>query len=566
MSTHSAAEPPSFDGEAMLLAVYRAAERVTAELDLDAALEEIIACVRSPLGLDRAGVFLYRRHRQDLVRLIGVGQDGRIEYGPEAPIPLDGGRGPMQQVALGRIPFFHSHDVRQDVGSEQKMPAGLRAHAIVPLIHRGEIIGVMAVDNMLTNRDIPEGMIRPLCLFGQFAALALGSALRTQLLGDLNQKLRRLAELSGTFGAILQPESLMKRALEELPPLLRADRYATWRRHLERGWECVAAQGLSSAYLETILHLYQSESGDESVMEQLLGTGEPLFVSDTTSARALRPHAALISHEGIRSIYCIPLCHGAELLGCVNLYYDQAPDLTDQDREIARLFARHVGIALRNAELFEARQALDAQLHRVNGELQSDRELLLSRQQELERGEALKKQFYRDVLYCLTNRKLVLCDREEIAREWHDELTETPIQASADIKKCRDLTISHGRAAGMKEDRLEDLCLCVSEAATNALKHAGGGCMSLSCSGGVLRARVSDRGHGIDAMQLPHATLMRGFSTRGSMGLGFTLMHEMSDRLCLSTDDQGTTLVLEMALHPESEIDRTLSMLSAVEF
>src|SRR5436305_14235539 len=100
-------DPPSnrspADGEAMLLAVYRAAERVTAELDLAAALEEIIACVRNPLGLDRAGVFLYRPHRQDLIRLIGVGLDGTVQHGPEVPILIVDGSGPMQQVALGRL-------------------------------------------------------------------------------------------------------------------------------------------------------------------------------------------------------------------------------------------------------------------------------------------------------------------------------------------------------------------------------------------------------------------------------------------------------------------------------
>ena len=67
--------------------------------------------------------------------------------------------------------------------------------------------------------------------------------------------------------------------------------------------------------------------------------------------------------------------------------------------------------------------------------------------------------------------------------------------------------------------------------------------MSVSAGGGLFRVRVSDEGHGIDAMQLPHATLMRGYSTRSSMGLGFTLMHEMSDRLCLATDPEGTTLI-----------------------
>src|SRR3954466_16225527 len=152
MTTHSDpdAMSPGFNDEAMLQAVYRAAERVTAELDLTAALEEIIACVRNPLGLDRAGVFLNRPHRHDLIRLIGVGLDGKIELGPEVPIPIGDGSGPMQQVALGQIPFFHSHDVRRDLSPETQMPDGLAAHAIVPLINRGEILGVMAVDNIPT--------------------------------------------------------------------------------------------------------------------------------------------------------------------------------------------------------------------------------------------------------------------------------------------------------------------------------------------------------------------------------------------------------------------------------
>src|SRR5436190_24291032 len=109
---HPSVDPSALDGEAMLLAVYRAAERVTAELDLTRALEAIIACVRNPLGLDRAGVFLFRRRRGLLIRLIGVGLDGSLEYGGDTPIAITDRKGPMQRVALGEIPYFHSHDVR----------------------------------------------------------------------------------------------------------------------------------------------------------------------------------------------------------------------------------------------------------------------------------------------------------------------------------------------------------------------------------------------------------------------------------------------------------------------
>jgi GAF domain-containing protein/anti-sigma regulatory factor (Ser/Thr protein kinase) len=554
------------DGEAMLLAVYRAAERVTAELDLDRALEEIIACVRGPLGLDRAGVFLYRPRKQDLVRLVGVGDDGTLEYGPEASIPIEDRRGPMQQVALGLIPFFHSHDVRRDVAAEVRMPPGLRAHAIVPLVNRGEIIGVMAVDNQLTGRDIPEGMIRPLCLFAQFAAMALGNALRANDLIELNAKLRRLAELSGGFSANLRPDSLLREALAGVPELLGADRYAAWRRHPGSGWDCAAVHGLSEGYLEIVGGLYRRDEGEQSAMERLICPGEPHFLREARSSSLLEPYGAAVEQEGFRSVFTVPLCHGSDLLGCVDLYYDQPPDLSDHDWEIARLFARHAGTALRNAELFEARAALDQQLRQANQELAADRQLLIARQEELRHGEALKKQFYRDVLYCMTNGKLVLCDQEEIARDWTKDLAAVAITGTEDIKRCRDEVVEHARAGGMSEERVNDLCLCTSEAATNALKHACGGRMSLSERGGVLRVRVTDDGAGIDALQLPRATLMRGFSTRASMGLGFTLMHEMSDRLCLATDESGTTLIMEMAIHPESELDRALSMLKAEEF
>jgi GAF domain-containing protein/anti-sigma regulatory factor (Ser/Thr protein kinase) len=550
----------------MLFAVYRAAERLTAELNLDKALEEIIACVRDPLGLDRAGVFLYRPRRQDLVRLIGVGNDGALEFGPEAPVPMADGQGPMQQVALGRIPYFHSHDVRQDVAPGVAMPAGLKAHAIVPLVNRGEIIGVMAVDNLLTNRDIPTSMIRPLCLFAQFAALALGNARRARDLVELNEKLRRLAELSGAFSANLHPDSLLQEVLDGVSELLCADRYSAWRRASGSSWNCVASRGLSQEYLEAIAVLYQRNDGGDSPMEQLFESREPVFAPEARSCSLLAPFADALQHERFQSVLNIPLCDGPDMLGCVNLYFDQPPELSDHDWEIARLFAQHAGTALRNAELFETRAALDLQLRHVNQELAADRELLMARQEELRRGEALKKQFYRDVLFCMTNGKLVLCDREEIDRDWKEELVSVEISGSEDIKHCRDQVVAQSRSLGLGEERLGDLCLCASEAATNALKHAGGGRMSLSVRSGVLRVRVSDEGSGIDALQLPHATLLRGFSTRASMGLGFTLMHEMTDRLCLATDSRGTTLILEMAIHPASEVDRLLAMIKAEEF
>jgi anti-sigma regulatory factor (Ser/Thr protein kinase) len=184
------------------------------------------------------------------------------------------------------------------------------------------------------------------------------------------------------------------------------------------------------------------------------------------------------------------------------------------------------------------------------------------KQQEIAQAEAQKKQFYRDILCAVTNGKLTLCDREEIEQFWSWPGESCPVRTERDIRGVREVVSWTGQAAGLPRDRLEDLCLCASEAATNALKHAGGGEAHVILTPTAVRVRIEDRGGGIDTFQLPHATLMKGFSTRASMGLGFTLMHELADRLYLTTSRQGTTLIMEMALQPASEVEQILARLS----
>jgi anti-sigma regulatory factor (Ser/Thr protein kinase) len=47
--------------------------------------------------------------------------------------------------------------------------------------------------------------------------------------------------------------------------------------------------------------------------------------------------------------------------------------------------------------------------------------------------------------------------------------------------------------------------------------------------------------------------LERGYTTAGSLGLGFSLMHSVADRVYLFTRPSGTTVVLEQGAVPESQ-------------
>lgn len=103
---------------------------------------------------------------------------------------------------------------------------------------------------------------------------------------------------------------------------------------------------------------------------------------------------------------------------------------------------------------------------------------------------------------------------------------------------------------GFCQKLTEQILIATGEAITNGVKH-GGACEVLveftpqDVAAGALRVQVKDTGRGIDFATLPKATLVPGFSTMRSLGMGFTIMLDLCRKVYLSTGDTGTTIVLE---------------------
>jgi anti-sigma regulatory factor (Ser/Thr protein kinase) len=246
------------------------------------------------------------------------------------------------------------------------------------------------------------------------------------------------------------------------------------------------------------------------------------------------------------------------LAGAVALDLSPAGPEREEDVAFGRILGECATAALIRIESLAREREARACVERMEREQEWQRE-------EINRAEAQKKQFYRDILCAVTNGKLTLCDREEIDQYWAWPCVLQPVQDESDVRRVRQAVSEAGYSVGLPDDRVQDLCLCASEAATNALKHAGSGEASVTVTSSAIRVRVEDRGGGIDPFHLPRATLMKGYSTRASLGLGFTLMHELADRLYLTTSADGTTLILEVVLQPASELEQMLSRLSLAE-
>ena len=159
---------------------------------------------------------------------------------------------------------------------------------------------------------------------------------------------------------------------------------------------------------------------------------------------------------------------------------------------------------------------------------------------------------YVDVLDAVTGGKLILLTDDELVRELGEPLSESvAFEAPAQMTEARRVVVDAVERRYPGGVDRNTLITPVSEALDNALKHAHGGTYQVFARNGCVQVEISDAGPGIDFRTLPKATLVRGFSTAASLGMGFTIMLHLCERVLLSTHPGRTSVVLEVAAGKE---------------
>ncbi|MDF9408497.1 MAG: Histidine kinase-, DNA gyrase B-, and HSP90-like ATPase [Pelotomaculum sp. PtaB.Bin013] len=154
-------------------------------------------------------------------------------------------------------------------------------------------------------------------------------------------------------------------------------------------------------------------------------------------------------------------------------------------------------------------------------------------------------QAYREAMAAVTGGRFNLVSREE-AKNF---IVKERILLHSYLKEPKDIALARLSLkkvlSAIPSSRHYHVLLCFSEALTNVLKHAVSGEWFAVQLDGRLRLVVKDDGPGIKLADLPKATLMQHYSTKNSLGCGFTLITHYADRLYLHTDAGGTMLAME---------------------
>jgi len=249
-------------------------------------------------------------------------------------------------------------------------------------------------------------------------------------------------------------------------------------------------------------------------------------IEDVESDPTLSIRYEAHSKEGIRALLVLPLRIREANTGTLTFYYRQPHSFTDSDVRVAGAIANLAAAAISTTELYE--------------------------EQDLMRAEALasavrERSFIRDVLASVTEGKLFVCNiPRDLPKRMKPAGTTIVLGRDSSLRTLRHRLSEIASRIAFTEERILDLVTAVSEAAMNAVTHAGGGKAQICTDGSdAIQVWIEDHGGGIDVAQLPRATLEKGFTTAGSLGHGMKIMLSTIDRLWLLTGSTGTTVVLE---------------------
>lgn len=242
-----------------LSALYRASASIARTLELDETLKIIVRSLREGLGYDRAGLFLVDQ-RNNLIRgSWGTDSQGNVEKIDHQVFPLDDKDNNLVDLALGRIDYFFSEDLYQDIGSpllRQHIVPGTKQNVAVPLRIKGRIIGVLAVDNLLSKRPLGYEDVQALIAFATPAAAALDNAALYS----------RLKELEQEMADIIESDPVPTLVLDENNKIVLVNK------HLEDLWRVKRKDLLGWDYLE--VWPWARETGQEEIIKRVNQKGK----------------------------------------------------------------------------------------------------------------------------------------------------------------------------------------------------------------------------------------------------------------------------------------------------
>jgi diguanylate cyclase (GGDEF)-like protein/excisionase family DNA binding protein len=303
--------------------------------------------------IDYHNVRVYRLHGDDLLPVAMQGRVGEYQDETIETLKLKFGQGITGWVAEHRQPVrlddaANEPRAKTIDGTEDDLDESM---LLAPMLFEDEVLGVLVLSK-LGLRQFRDDDLRLLEIYASFAAQAMANADATERLrkqsAALEQKVRgqrELLEITESILTTLDPPELLGTIADRLGQLIGSDNVAI--ELVDRGHgrlSPVVARGVDAEY-----YSQEWDEGETGLATWVLDANEPALVTDEfNDPRISQPPTGPVHG----SLMCVPLRGREGAIGVMTLErVGQGRVFTEDEFELAQLFAAQASIALQNAEV-----------------------------------------------------------------------------------------------------------------------------------------------------------------------------------------------------------------------
>jgi signal transduction histidine kinase len=359
--------------QAMLEKVIRLGKMVNKVADYRTVLLRIWNGVRSELGFDRLGLFVYEPETNLMFGSFGTDRDGNLTEEWNLQFALDG-EDFFSKIFNRPDSFFFTQDYEKEVDYVSGTPmAGVKYYAAVSAWAGDKPVACICVDQLVSGREITEEQLEALRLFAGYAGLAIENA----RLGRREHSRQVMLEKVIDLGKRVTGEGAYRTVLLGIFNGVRT----------ELGFDRLGLF-IYEASSQLMRGSFGTDRNGQMVEEWQLEfpiRGESFFSKVVT-----RPDGYFFTSdfETERKIHPQDPMHGVKYYAAVSAWAGDKPvailcvdqlvsgrEITDEQLEALRLFAGYAGLAIENArlkaELEQRVQERTAELENANRELES---------------------------------------------------------------------------------------------------------------------------------------------------------------------------------------------------
>ncbi|MFN8454849.1 MAG: GAF domain-containing sensor histidine kinase [Anaerolineae bacterium] len=377
-------------------------QKVTAILDVDELLAQVVRLIQDQFGYYHVHLFLVDGHSHELVlrQCSGPAHEPLLAHGPRLKIGEQGLTGWVAQTGQ----FVLCNDVAQESRyyPHELLPQ-TRSELALPLRIGNVVVGVLDVQSKQRDAFQPDDVVA-LQILGDQIAIAIENANLFQETRRQFEAMQALHGLSLELTSRLESQRVLEAILEQATQLLNAQGSALCILYPgEDKLENIAVHNLPLEFQGVTLR------PGEGVAGQVVATGQPLIVNDYPHWQQRSLHFRASPFDAVIGV---PLRWQGQVIGALTvLDQGERRPFTGEDTRLLSLFADLASIALKNAELYaqvvQLSQQLEQKVEQRTNELVKAQDELAQKAEQLQRLLTVTLQIQEE-------------ERARIARDLHD--------------------------------------------------------------------------------------------------------------------------------------------------